>query len=224
MSGLTRSIPARKGTMRQNKLVFAFLFSFYAAAAAYPLTDSITSAEAYYHQGQAFYAQGNYIEANKAFKAAESIVDAADSMAPVIVSTLPIRPAKAVTVQADVPRKDFSVTAKEAYLAGRFNDSAGLYKQALEKSPGDNNIKYNLAMAFLNNEDYQNAAYWLKEVVKNNPRDTDACYNLGVIYESFLPDYDQAIFYYRQFLKYAPSCPEADKVKEWIKYIENQAG
>ena len=77
-------------------------------------------------------------------------------------------------------------------------------------------------MAFLNSDDYQNAAHWLKEIVKSNPRDTDACYNLGVIYESFLPDYDQAASYYRQFLKYGSSRPEADKVKEWLKYIERQ--
>jgi tetratricopeptide (TPR) repeat protein len=209
--------------MRLNKLVFAFLFSFYALAAAYPLTDAIISAEARYHQGQAFYAKGDYIEANEAFKAAESIIDAAGTAVDIAVPAAPIiRPAKAAPVHIDIPRKDFSMTAKEAYSAGRFNDAIGLYKQALEKSPGDNNIKYNLAMAFLNNDDYQNAAYWLKEVVKNNSRDTDACYDLGVIYESFLPDYNQAVFYYRQFLKHAPSCPEADKVKEWIQYIESQ--
>jgi len=124
--------------------------------------------------------------------------------------------------EKDTSRKDFSVTAKEAYLAGRFNDAVGLYKQALEKSPNDNNVKYNLAMAFLNSDDYQNAIYLLKDIVNNNPSDADACYNLGVIYESFLPDYDQAIFYYRKFLNDSPSQPDADHVREWIKYIESQ--
>ena len=83
-------------------------------------------------------------------------------------------------------------------------------------------MKYNLAMAFLNSDNYQDAAHWLKEVVKNDPHDMDACYNLGVIYESFLPDYDQAVSYYRQFLKYGSSRPEAEKIQEWLKYIERQ--
>ena len=208
--------------MERNKLLLSFLLSFCLRGAAYPLTDVITSAEASYHEGQVFYAKGDYIEANRAFKTAEAIIDRADSMITVMAPAALIQPAKASIVPLDIPRKDFSVTAKEAYLAGRFNDAAGLYKQALEKSPGDNNVKYNLAMAFLNSDDYQGAAYWLKEVVKNNPHDAGAYYNLGVIYESFLPDYDQAIFYYRQFLKHAPSRPEANQVREWIQYIERQ--
>lgn len=209
--------------MRRNKPFLLFLLSFCVSAAAYPLADAITSAEAYYRQGQDFYAKGDYIEANEAFKAAESIIDTADSKIAVAVSVAPERLDSSKVASSDMRRKNFSVTAKEAYLAGKFNDAVGLYKQALEQSPGDNNIKYNLAMAFFGSDDYQNAAYWLKEVIKNNPRDAYAYYNLGVIYESFLPDYDQAIVYYQKFLKNAPSCPETDKVKEWIKYIESQA-
>ena len=208
--------------MKRNKIFFTFLFSFFVTAAAYPLTDAVTSAEEYYRQGQVLYGKGDYIGANAAFKAAESIIDAADTGTVTEVPAVKALTVKTVAAEQDMPHKDFVFTAREAYLAGRFNDAVGLYKQALEKSPADDNVKYNLAMAFLNSDDYQNAAYWLKDIIKNNPSDAEACYNLGVIYESFLPDYGQAVFYYRKFLKNAPSRFEADQVKEWIKYIENQ--
>ena len=181
-------------------------------------TDAIGSAEEYYNQGQELYKKGDYIGANQAFKQAESIIDKADRAD----SLLNLTVVAAQSPAAPPPAKSLAIQAKEAYLAARFADAINLYRQVLGFAPNDNNVKYNLAMACLNNDDYGSAVELLREIIKNNPQDADACYNLGVIYESYLPDYDQALVYYRQYLRCAPSKVDAGKVKEWIKYIERQ--
>jgi tetratricopeptide (TPR) repeat protein len=46
---------------------------------------------------------------------------------------------------------------------------------------------------------------------------SDACYNLGLIYDKKLNQKEQAIEYYQQFLVLEPSSPDTDQIRKWIK-------
>ena len=86
--------------------------------------------------------------------------------------------------------------------------------------PENLKVKYNLALTYLAAHDYEKAEA-LKDVVLRNPKDIVRVITL-VLFTKVLPDYEQALAYYRQYLKYAAGHKETQSVKEWVRYIQQQ--
>lgn len=96
------------------------------------------------------------------------------------------------------------------------------YAQQLKE--GNPDFHYNLAIEYLKAEKFNQAAEELHKVIRLNPEDEDAHYNLGVLYENHLGDRKQAKFHYRQYLKLAPAArADVNDVKEWIRQIDERS-
>ncbi len=201
--------------------------------------DDISRANDYYRQGKECYDRGEYLRANEAFKKAQEIlgeddgaVKAAGAAAVPVISlatsalpatpVIPATPIAAAGAPGTVVGMTTEQSAQLAYGSGDFKGAIQLYRQTLLRNPGNKDLKYNLALACLGAGYYEDAANILKSLLRANPEDTDICYNLGVLYESLLPDYDQALAYYRQYLKYAGETPRAKEVKAWVEYVTRQ--
>ncbi len=84
-------------------------------------------------------------------------------------------------------------------------------------------IYYNLGIEYINAGEFRKASRALKKVVQLNPKDADACYNLGVLYEVYLGDKKQALDYYSRYINLAPESKDAQQVKSWIEILRKEA-
>jgi tetratricopeptide (TPR) repeat protein len=70
---------------------------------------------------------------------------------------------------------------------------------------------------------YRDAEAVYRRVLKENPRDAQAHYNLGVLYEDYLRDASRAADHYRRYLELNPSAPDGDIVRGWLIELEIRA-
>ncbi len=83
-------------------------------------------------------------------------------------------------------------------------------------------LHYNQALAYLKTKKYREAADALIKVIQLNPKDKDAHYNLGVLYESYLNDKKKALYYYAQYIKYGKGKEDTGEVKQWILQLKKE--
>jgi tetratricopeptide (TPR) repeat protein len=81
-------------------------------------------------------------------------------------------------------------------------------------------LHYNLAVEYLKTNQFAKAAEAFKRVIQLNPKDKDAYYNLGVLYESYLGDKKQAIAYYSKYIKLTSPNEDTSQLKAWIRQIK----
>ena len=77
-------------------------------------------------------------------------------------------------------------------------------------------------MEYLKTKKFKEAASTLKQLLRLDPLDIDALYNLGVVYDNYLKDKKQALHYYRQYLRLAPQAEDVPQVKQWIKELTHR--
>ena len=65
-------------------------------------------------------------------------------------------------------------------------------------------------------EQYSHTEKACLEVLKQDPDDADAHYNLGILYEDYIEKPERAKHHYREFLRVAPDGPVAAQVHEWL--------
>ncbi|WP_029897169.1 response regulator [Desulfohalovibrio reitneri] len=69
---------------------------------------------------------------------------------------------------------------------GRWKDALSEYEKARKVAPEDENLHYNMAMAYVDGKEFDNASKELNKAVKLNPefgyRSATACFNIGYIY------------------------------------------
>jgi tetratricopeptide (TPR) repeat protein len=98
------------------------------------------------------------------------------------------------------------------------------YLRAIEASPKDPNLYYNLGVEYLRSNHFSQAAQAFNQVIQLNPKDKDAYYNLGVLFESYFNNKNQAIIYHNQYHKLANKPEDASRVRNWIKEIKKDSG
>ena len=115
---------------------------------------------------------------------------------------------------------------KERYLEpGRQSsppENISYYLEAIKKNPEDSDLHYNLAVVYLKNNQYADAAGSLKKAVSLNPKDKNAYYNLAVLYESYLNDTRQALEYYSRYLRLSSKAEDTREVKSWMNQIKKE--
>ncbi len=71
---------------------------------------------------------------------------------------------------------------------GKWEEATKDYKRALKIAPEDENLHYNMAMAYVDGKDYEKAATWLDKALRINQNmganSAALCYNMGFIYKS----------------------------------------
>lgn len=75
---------------------------------------------------------------------------------------------------------------------------------------------YNMGVSFSERTDYVRAAKEFEQVLDLRPQDTDALYNLGLIYAEHLPDRPKATKYFSRYLSLESSGRGASYAKQYI--------
>jgi len=68
---------------------------------------------------------------------------------------------------------------------------------------------YNMGVLFSEKDDFVRAVKEYKKVIELRPNDTDALYNLGLIYAEHLPDRTQSMEYFNRYLQISPGSRDA---------------
>jgi len=82
---------------------------------------------------------------------------------------------------------------------------------------------YNEAVIHLKTEEFRKAQSCLEEAVRLNPRDKDAYYNLGIMYERYLKDKDEAVKCYLRYVFLESDTAKAAVVRGWVKELKKGA-
>lgn len=82
---------------------------------------------------------------------------------------------------------------------------------------------YNEAVIHIKTEEIRKAQSCLEEAVRLNPRDKDAYYNLGIIYERYLKDRNEAAKCYLRYVFLETDAAKAAVVRGWVKELKKGA-
>ena len=191
------------------------------AAAAYVYAQEAATQEAREHfaSGKKLMQEGNYSAADEEFKKAQEILKS--SSGPDLVSGL-----NAAQVSQETSAGKIKKIIKERYLEpGRQSsppENISYYLEAIKKNPEDSDLHYNLAVVYLKNNQYADAAGSLKKALSLNPKDKNAYYNLAVLYESYLNDKRQALEYYSRYLRLSSKADDTREIKSWMNQIKKE--
>lgn len=168
--------------------------------------------------------------------AGKPTVAVVDAGAPVVAVVDAGRPAVAAVVDAGRPAVVAVVDAGVAPVAGgdlaklledarvalvgeRYRKAVQLYRDAAKLSPDDLEVKTGLGIALVMSDmGFKEAIPYLKDGVKNDPRNHRAWLALGIAFQNLGRD-NEAKTPYREFLKLKPSGAQADEVRAALQAI-----
>jgi len=81
---------------------------------------------------------------------------------------------------------------------------------------------YNLALAYDQNQQYDEAEAEYKKALDIDPDDPDTHYNLGIIYDDYFQDKARAVAHYEKYLELRPGARDAENVRSWIRWAKQQ--
>lgn len=200
-------------------LVFGFwFFDFSYAQEGRRLSqeEKVQKAREYYAAGQQLMQKGDYRRADAQFKKAQGLLLKDSSQA--LEDAALLENTKSAPANVLSPGK----MALDAAGKGAPEEAIALYQKAINASPRDANLHYNLALEELKSKRFQDAARTFKRALQLAPKDKDAYYNLAVLYESYLNDKKQALNYYALYLKYALPADNTTEAKEWMRQLRKE--
>lgn len=83
---------------------------------------------------------------------------------------------------------------------------------------------YDLALQKYQKGYYNEAVAMYKRALEVDPDLSRAHFDLGLIYDDYLPDKDRAIYHYSMYLRLEPNAEKASMVREWIEKARGEAG
>ncbi len=173
---------------------------------------NIEEAKKLYQEGKKALKKGDYKKANDFFKKAERILKERKLKKEKIDFSEKIGEKK-------VDRIKLLKEANKAYYENDFDKAISLYKKLLNSVKENSNLHYNLGVIYLRKGKYKEAIEEFKKTTQINPKNADAYYNLGILYESFLGDKEEAVNYYKKYLRYSHA-GDRKRVKKWIDYLK----
>jgi tetratricopeptide (TPR) repeat protein len=197
----------------KKSLLIALLFIFWLALSGaiedeqtgFSREERIKKANELYIAGKIYLQDNDYDKANDAFKKAQelltngSLADLPGSGLTDYMRNIDTRPL--------AEKKEKSSARKEAAkpLGPRFKKANALYNRGIEA---------------IERQEYNQAETSLKETIRFNPKDKDAYYNLGVLYENYFADKKSALACYQRYVRLAPQAENVKEVRSWIEDIK----
>ncbi|KZY29520.1 MULTISPECIES: tetratricopeptide repeat protein [unclassified Oleiphilus] len=148
-----------------------------------------------YKQGLALIKEKSYVEAEEIFK---GLIDRYPTLAGAYVNLGLIRHSNRQLAEAE-----------------------GYYQQALDINPKNVNALIQLSLISQDEGKFQDSERFLKSALAKDSNHPMVNYNLGVLYELYLRDYDQAIEHYQAYVKNAGE-DDTKTVERWIKMLERK--
>lgn len=107
-----------------------------------------------------------------------------------------------------------------AVAQGRTREARTLFEEALIAAPGHRVASNNLALLLKDEGEFIQARRTLLRALERYPDDATLHYNLGVIYELYLRDFESALNHYRRFQVLSDEPDQ--KVAGWILDLERR--
>lgn len=167
-------------------------------------------AKEYFASGKKLMQEGNYSAADKEFKKAQEILKSSST------------PNAGYETAADKTRERTKEKHFEPEQILDPPENTSYYLEAIKKNPKNPDLHYNLAVLYLKNNQFADAASSLKNTVSLNPKDKNAYYNLAVLYESYLNNKKQAFDYYAQYLRLSSKAGDTEEIKSWMSQIKKE--
>ena len=101
--------------------------------------------------------------------------------------------------------------------AGKTIEADANLRLALDRNPGNTHALLGLANLAVSRQDYAAAEGHLLDVLKFDPDDVEANFDLGAIYYQNLREPAKAARYWKRFLELQPQDPEAPKLRQMIE-------
>lgn len=79
---------------------------------------------------------------------------------------------------------------------------------------------YNLGVLYVQNKDFDLAVKEFKDALAYNPNNALAHYNLGIIFDDYFKDSENAKYHYRRFLELSPTSDDTESVREWLACLD----
>jgi tetratricopeptide (TPR) repeat protein len=116
--------------------------------------------------------------------------------------------------------KDTLKTRKQGYETRILSLESQLEKARKRLSTEASRFHYNLGVLYAQGEDYDLAVSELKTALGYDDFSTHTHYNLGIIFDDYFKDAENAKYHYRRFLELSPTSDDADPVREWLAALE----
>ncbi|RKY41986.1 MAG: hypothetical protein DRP85_04275 [Candidatus Makaraimicrobium thalassicum] len=81
---------------------------------------------------------------------------------------------------------------------------------------------YNLGVAYTQAQLYDEAIQAYKKSLDFQPDSAEACYNLGLIYDTIKHDPEEALQCYSRYLRLAPEASDREEVLAWIERLQKE--
>ena len=129
-------------------------------------------------------------------------------------------------ILADFPRS--SLLACELGLvemaAGKAKDADTHLRLALDRNPANSHALLGMANLAIGRKDDTGAEGYLLDVLKLDPDDVEANFDLGALYYQDLGQPAKAVPYWRRFLELQPQDPEAPRIRRLVEEIQAAPG
>lgn len=198
--------------MRKILFIYLFLLISVLILNAQNYINNIEEAKKLYQEGKKALERKDYKKADEFFKKAERILKERELKKENIKISQE-------TEKEKIDKLRLLKEARKAYYENDFDKAISLYKKLLNFVRENSNLHYNLGVIYLRKGKYKEAAEEFKKATQINPKNADAYYNLGIIYESFLGEKNEAINYYKKYLRYSHA-EDKKRVKKWIEYLK----
>ncbi|MFH1767703.1 MAG: hypothetical protein ABH858_00895 [Candidatus Omnitrophota bacterium] len=220
-----RSVPTLTGGLLRVGIkisvsIFILLFSFNLPAEEGQKVSVKERIQQHYLKGKEYISKGDYLKANEEFKQAEGLLRGVQAPQRSEIAEIPAK----LKVQESIPPEAKGILERIGKLR-TVSNSAEIVKMYLELSevmPDNPDVYYNLAVNYLRGSHYWRAHEALKEVIRLNPDDKDACYNLAVLNESYIGDKNLAVSYYKKYLELDPQAKDKSSVESWIESLQKR--
>ena len=116
--------------------------------------------------------------------------------------------------------EESSKKKKQTYETRILSLEAQLAKAKSRLTAEAERYHYNLGVVCTQNKDFDSAVSEFKTAVGYNPKNVQAHYNLGIIFDDYFKDKENARFHYRRFLELEPNSDDAESVKEWLANLD----
>ncbi len=111
-------------------------------------------------------------------------------------------------------------TALISYSNGRYQDARDSFKTALDSGNKDTRIMYLYVQTLLKEGDCSTALKVLQEIYAATPSDPNPYRDMGIIYEVYLGDLNNAVKNYNLYVSYGGE--KAKEVGEWVNIINTK--
>ncbi|MFH0877443.1 MAG: tetratricopeptide repeat protein [Candidatus Omnitrophota bacterium] len=105
---------------------------------------------------------------------------------------------------------------KQVYDARILSLEAQLAKTRDRLTSEAERYHYNLGVLYTQNKNYDLAVTEFKTALSYNPRNAQAHYNLGIIFDDYFKDSENARYHYKSFLELDPRSDDAEAVRDWL--------